>query len=141
MSDCCATNTNLPPVAACPVNGKGYSQVSRRTVLHQVRQPWQQNLTAQSYYFCDDPDCDVVYFDNDQQVILRDAIRQVVGQKSTAVDKPICYCFDIRLTDLQTQAKSSRLKTFIIDHTRNTDCDCEVRNPSGKCCLRDFPQN
>lgn len=141
MSDCCASNTGLPTIATCPINGKPYSQVSRRTVLHQVRQPWQQTLTAQSYYFCDDPDCDVVYFGNDQQMILRDAIRENVGQKSTAADKPICYCFDIRLTDIQTPATVSRLKNFVTEHTRNAVCDCEIRNPSGKCCLRDFPHN
>lgn len=141
MSDCCASDTGHPSVAICPVNGKHYSQVSQRTVLHQIRQSWQQNLTAQSYYFCDDPDCNVVYFGNDQQMILRDDMREVVGQKSTASDKPICYCFDIRLTDIQTPATARRLKNFVTEHTRNAVCDCEIRNPSGKCCLRDFPHN
>lgn len=141
MSDCCNSNTSLPPVAVCPVNGQQYSAVSLRTVLHQIRQPWQQRLTAQRYYFCDDPDCEVVYFGNDQHVILRHQLRQIVGQKSTAPDKPICYCFDIRLTDILTQPHAAGLKSYVTAHTGNAVCDCEIRNPSGKCCLRDFPRN
>jgi hypothetical protein len=52
----------------------------------------------------------VVYFGNDQQVFLRSEVRQTVGQKSTAPDKPVCYCFDILLTDLQTERDQITLK-------------------------------
>ena len=141
MTSCCTNNHNTPTKAVCPVNGQFYSRVSRRTVLHQISQPWQRDLIAQYYYFCDDPDCDVVYFGNDAQVILRGELRQVVGQKSTAPNRPVCYCFDILLTDMQTTQNQARLKKFITEQTRNATCDCETRNPSGKCCLRDFPKH
>lgn len=139
MTLCCTSSNNTPSKAACPVNGQLYPQVSRRTVLHQIRQPWRRELTAQVYYFCDDPNCDVVYFGSDQRVILRDEMRQAVGQKSTAADKPVCYCFDILLADLQTERDQIALKAFITEQTKNSACDCEIRNPSGKCCLKDFP--
>jgi hypothetical protein len=139
MTHCCTTNNNIPPKAVCPLNGQLYAQVSRRTVMHQVRKPWRRDVTAQNYYFCDDPHCDVVYFGNDQQVILRSEMRQAVGQKSTAPDKPVCYCFDIRLTDLQTESAQARLRAFVTEQTKTSACDCEIRNPAGKCCLKDFP--
>jgi hypothetical protein len=139
MTQCCATNDRLPPKATCPVNGQRYAQVRRRTVLHQVRQPWRRALTATHYYFCDDPSCEVVYFGDNQQIFLQHDVRQTVSQKSTAPDKPVCYCFDIRLTDLQTEGDKIRLKTFVTEQTRSSACDCEIRNPVGKCCLRDFP--
>jgi hypothetical protein len=139
MTHCCNTNSSIPGKAVCPINGQLYAQISRRAVLHQVRQPWRRDLTAQQYYFCDDSNCEVVYFGDDQQVILQHDVRQPVGQKSTAPDKPVCYCFDIRLTDLQTDNDRIRLKTFVTEQTRSSACDCEIRNPSGKCCLRDFP--
>jgi len=107
--------------------------------MHQVCKPWQRKLTAQRYYFCDDPNCDVVYFGNDQQVILRSEIRQPIGQKSTAPDRPVCYCFDILLTDLQTKYDQKTLKAFVTEQTKTSVCDCEIRNPAGKCCLKDFP--
>lgn len=139
MSNCCTTNNTTPAKAVCPVNGQSYSQVSRRTVLHQVCKPWQRKLTAQHYFFCDDPNCDVVYFGNDQQVILHDELRQNVGQKSSAQDRPVCYCFDILMSDLQTETDQDNLKTFVAEQTKNSVCDCEIRNPSGRCCLKDFP--
>ena len=139
MAHSCSNNTGTQPKAVCPVNGQSYSQVSRRTVLHQVRKPWQRDLTAQKYYYCDDPNCDVVYFGNDRQVILQNELRQSVGQKSYAPDRPVCYCFDILMSDLQTEQEHDILKTFVAEKTKQTACDCEIRNPSGKCCLKDFP--
>ena len=139
MTNCCTTNNRLPPRATCPVNGQMYPQVSRRAVLHQIRQPWRRDLTAKQFYFCDDPNCEVVYFGDNHQVFLQHDMRQTVGQKSTAFNKPVCYCFDIRLTDLQTDNDHIRLKSFVTEQTRSSTCDCEIRNPSGKCCLRDFP--
>lgn len=140
MTLCCTSSNNTHSKAACPVNGQLYPQIRRRTVLHQIRQPWQQALTAEHYYFCDDPNCDVVYFSNDQQIIVQSELRQPVGQKSTAADKPVCYCFDILLADLQTARDQIALKAFITEQTKNSACDCEIRNPSGKCCLKDFPK-
>lgn len=140
MAHCDSTNNNISGKAICPLNGQRYAQVSRRTVMHQVRQPWRRELTAQSYYFCDDPNCDVVYFGNDQQLILRSEMRQTVGQKSITADKSVCYCFDILLRDLQTKHDQITLKAFVTEQTRTSACDCEIRNPSGKCCLKDFPK-
>ncbi len=139
MTHCCSNNNNAAK-AICPVNGQPYARVSRRTVMHQISQPWQRDLTAAHYYFCDDPDCDVVYFGTDAQVILRTELRQDVGQKSTLPDRAVCYCFEILLTDLQTTQNLVRLKKFVTEQTRNATCDCETRNPSGKCCLQNFPK-
>lgn len=138
---CCTNDNNSYHKAVCPANGQTYSRVNRRTVVHQVCQPWRYHLTAQHYFFCDDPDCEVVYFGDDAQVILRDEVRQIVGQKSTASDKPVCYCFDIMLADLQTKEDRFALKNYVTEQTRNATCDCEIRNPSGKCCLPDFPND
>ena len=138
---CCTDDNNGSNKAICPANGQTYSRVNRRTVIHQVCRPWQRELTAQHYFFCDDPDCEVVYFGDDAQVISRNEVRQIVGQKSTAPDKPVCYCFGILLTDLQTKKDRFALKTYVTEQTRNATCDCEIRNPSGKCCLPDFPND
>jgi len=31
-------------------------------------------------------------------------------------------------------------KSFVIEKTKGHFCECEARNPSGKCCLKDFPK-
>ena len=49
---------------ACPVNGARSKQVDMLTVKSLVRQLPLGMLKTQ-YYFCDAPDCDVVYFASD----------------------------------------------------------------------------
>jgi hypothetical protein len=142
MTDCCSINTGdtIPPrTAVCPRNGRAYYGVARRTVLHHVQQPWTRTLAQQGYYFCDDPDCDVVYFGEDKSLLMRDDLRGKVGQKSQDRDKTLCYCFDIDAADVQTEDGYAYARAFVIEQTRNATCDCVVRNPSGRCCLKDFP--
>lgn len=144
MSDCCAHSScdkTPPKTAVCPRNGHSYAGVAMRTVLHQVRQPWSRDITKQAYYFCDDPDCDVVYFGEDLSLLMRDDLRNTVGQKSKTSDKTLCYCFDIDAAALLTREEQQRARAFVIEQTRNANCDCETRNPSGRCCLKNFPHD
>lgn len=133
----CGTNSPADDRATCPVNGNTYRQVGRKTVLHHIRKPWHKSLSQQNYFFCTDNKCDVVYFGDDNSQILRDEIREPVGQKSTHPQRTICYCFDIKLSNISQQ--SAQQKNFVIEQTKDSQCDCQVRNPSGKCCLKDFP--
>ncbi|WP_455218021.1 putative iron-sulfur cluster-binding metallochaperone [Kaarinaea lacus] len=135
MSNCINTSANT---AFCPVNGQSYRGVSLKTILHQVKKPWSQRLPEQAYYFCDDPHCDVVYFGENNLTLLRSDIRIDVGQKSQATDKTICYCFDVTASDLASCKAREKSRAFVINQTRDATCDCEIRNPSGKCCLKDF---
>ncbi len=121
----------------CPVNGKSYASVKRKTLLHHISKPWRNVLTRQGYYFCTDPDCDVVYFGQDNTMILSNELRTSVGQKSKDKNATICYCFgvtkDLALSD-------SKIKDFVTAQTKNSHCSCETSNPSGRCCLKDFPK-
>ena len=53
-SSSCGSNQGTPRKAICPVNGRSYSSVAMKTVLHHVTKPWQRHLAEQGYYFCDD---------------------------------------------------------------------------------------
>jgi hypothetical protein len=135
MTTCTSHNPNS--IATCPVNGKPYREVGRQTVLHHARKPWAKNLPEQRYYFCTDTHCDVVYFGEDKSLILRDEMRETVGQKSRHPQRTVCYCFDIKRSDIQHNPQP--LKQFVIEQTKDSQCDCRIRNPSGKCCLKEFP--
>jgi len=139
MNDCCANNVtlaNYPKSCTCPANGKAYPYVARKTMLHHIMQPWKRSLTDQGYYFCSDPDCDVVYFGEDNTVFHKDELRLDVWQKSDHEHAFICYCFGIT----RQQARADRcIKTFVIEQTKKAICSCETSNPSGRCCLKDFP--
>ncbi len=140
MSECCSNTCSdpfLPTRGKCPVNGKEYAAVSTQTIKHHLSKPWQQPLKKQAYFFCSDPACDVVYFGEDGSVIEQSALRTNVGLKSPSEASTLCYCFGITVGEAQANPE---LKRFVIEETRQNACACETRNPSGRCCLGDFPK-
>jgi len=140
MSDCCTSTQATqqgPKRHTCPQNGKDYLDVPFATVLHHIKTPWRFDLKDQSYYFCDDPNCDVVYFGLNNTTIKKSLLRTQIGIKETSDSALICYCFDIS----KAEAKSNKqAKDFVIEQTKNSICSCSTSNPSGRCCLKDFPR-
>lgn len=118
----------------CPVNGKVYKSVSPTTILHHINKPWNWQYKQQGYYFCDDPNCDVVYFAEDDTFFNKSSLRTEVGAKENKADSLICYCFGVS----KAAALSPHIKEFVIKNTKNKACACSIRNPSGRCCLKDF---
>ena len=140
MSDCCSTGKEVkqgPKRHNCPVSGKACHPVPYKTILQHIKSPWQSGIREQPFYFCDDPECDVVYFGLDNSTITKGSMRTLVGIKEKSDDVLICYCFDVT----KSQAKADeKIKQFVVDHTKNSLCACEIKNPSGRCCLKDFPR-
>ena len=140
MSDCCSSQQDMKHSSkrhVCPVNGIQYLEVTYQTVLHHVKAHWELALKKQRYYFCDDPDCEVIYFGFDNTCITKPMLRTKVGIKETVDDGLICYCFGVT----KAEAKSNKqAKAFVIEQTKNARCSCETKNPSGRCCLKDFPK-
>ena len=135
MSDCCSS-THSPQKQPCPSDGKMCSQVSKMTILHHIKAPWQWRENDQTYYFCSNPECDVVYFAEDGSVFNSSALRTAVGIKEQLPDSLVCYCFGVTIKE----SFKPEIKNFVLQKTREKSCDCEIRNPSGKCCLKDFPK-
>lgn len=137
MANCCdkPADPPYPARAICPVNGQAYSRVPRKTLLHHLRKPWQRDIPEQGYYFCDSRDCEVVYFGEDANIFRQQDLRTPVAQKSSQPERTLCYCFDVTFQDLQEEAS---LRQYVIDQTRNGQCECQIRNPSSRCCLKDM---
>ncbi len=130
---CCGPATEAADRwACCPVNGMSCERVSYRTVLHHVRSPMNQALPEQRYFFCPDPDCNVVYFGTDRRLLRETDIREDLANSNSSMDRTVCYCFGITAHEVITDPG---LKNFVEAQTRRGNCACEIRNPSGKCCL------
>jgi len=136
VSDCCSSSGAIPKKYRCPVCDRENSEVSVTTILHHIKTPWQWLLKDQGHYFCDNPECTVVYFAQDNTVFNTEALRTIVGIKSQAKDALICYCFGVSI-DACNQPEA---RGFVIKQTRLHNCACAIRNPSGRCCLKDFPE-
>jgi hypothetical protein len=143
MSDCCDTETDAccttvnPNKRPCPDCGKEAGSVGPTTILHHLKSAWSYKLADQKYYFCDAANCEVVYFGEDGRVIGIKDIRGEIGQKRTDPERLLCYCFGVTQRDAQADP---RARAFVVEQTRQGACACESRNPSGRCCLKDFPK-
>lgn len=140
MSDCCTSSNcgdSHPKRHRCPVNGREYLEVSARTIAHHITEAWNWKQTANHYYFCDDPTCEVVYFGDDSSTILKSQLRTQLGLKETSDDALLCYCFGVSKRAFQNNPTT---RDFVVAQTKAGQCSCGTSNPSGGCCLKDFPK-
>jgi hypothetical protein len=89
MADCCSSSGGKTAHISkhrCPANGIEYAEVSSRTIAHHIKHSWQWQDNGRRYFFCDDPDCDVVYFADDDSVIFKSQLRTRVGVKEAGDD-------------------------------------------------------
>lgn len=142
MSDCCSVKVSpekAPAVMACPQSGTRSKQVDLLTVKSLVRHlPF--DMPAAQYYFCEAPGCDVVYFSSNPEAPLftrRDLLVRV-GAKEGADPVPVCYCFGITREEIRNEIRATGKCTAperIKSEVQSGRCACEVKNPSGRCCL------
>lgn len=143
MSDCCTTETDSCCSTTstnkrnCPDCGRAAVEVGITTILHHLKSPWTHELRVQKYYFCETVECDAVYFGEDGSVIGTTKIRGEIGQKRKDPDRPLCYCFGVTQSDAE---RDPNIKAFVVEQTKRGVCACDTRNPSGRCCLKDFPK-
>jgi len=64
-------------------------------------------------------------------------MRTPVGVKEASADTLLCYCFGVSKQDFQTDPAT---REFVVAQTKAGLCSCDTRNPSGRCCLKDFPK-
>ena len=122
MNKCCSSDKsseNHPKKYRCPVNGNEYPSVKLNTLMHHIKRPWEFNLVDQGYYFCDDPDCDVVYFGQDNSVFNRNQVRTIIWQKEPGQYHDVCYCFgaSFKQTD-----ENKNIRQFIREQTQKGYC-------------------
>jgi hypothetical protein len=136
MSDCCP-NTSDKTKQVCPKCGSTCKSVGMPTLYHHVRFPENQSLITDSYYFCPAKTCSVGYFSSAGNTIFKQHLRSYQAIQNDA----LCYCFDIDANQYLSALKAQHaepVKEFVMLRTKTGDCACEIRNPSGQCCLANF---
>lgn len=143
-TDCCAPDAEPSAQATdetechkCPIDGSVGSPVKLTTVAAQVRAVLPD---AQSFRLCRQPDCDVVYFGS-RGAVFRILDLWVAPGFKHGGSGVLCYCFQLRRSDLaaeSNQAGESSSLRRLRQRVASGACACEVRNPSGRCCLADI---
>jgi len=143
MSECCSIKASALPAAvmSCPACGNRSKQVDILTVKSLVRHlPF--GMGAAQYYFCEADACSVVYFPSNPQAptFQQKDLLVRVGVKEKHDPIPVCYCFGVTRRDLIEEVQETGKSTLterIKGEVKAGNCACEVKNPSGKCCLGD----
>ena len=136
-TSCCSTTDDGEKRRPCPSCANSANRVPEKTILHHLKVPWKLDLGRDPLYFCDKTACDFVYFSSAGRKYGKDEVRTEIGQKRREDSSSLCYCFDVSYGQA---LRDPGLKDFVIKKTSSGECACEVRNPSGRCCLADFPK-
>ncbi len=124
---------------ACPVSGKRGQSVDSETLRYIIKETSRSEIKGAGYYFCKSPDCDTVYYRPESgQTFEKTDLNVRVGLKETEDPVWVCYCFDITKKMIREEVEGlghSVSKDRIRQEVSDGNCDCEIKNPSGRCCL------
>ncbi len=136
-----ASSVALPVCKEC--DGKA-RKVERLTIEHILKDEHRSEIKETQYYFCGTPDCEVVYFSNEtEQYFTKADVRVRVGLKEKEDPIPICYCFGHTLASAREEIARTGRSTVverIAAEIQAGNCACEIKNPSGGCCLGEVSQ-
>jgi hypothetical protein len=154
MSQCCNLDQPTEKVLVmsrqhtCPQDGTKGKPVHLVTLKSLLIGAALEKLDIQNTYtFCPNSDCSVVYFSNTYQIFTTVDLKIPVFQKDSREQVLACYCFDWsrqRIREEIEQTGTSNAVASITAHIKAKRCGCEVNNPQGACCLanvREFVQH
>lgn len=137
MDDCCQVSEQKNDQAVCPrcqQRGKSVPIITLKSLL--VPAALQTLNPTNSYSFCPNPECEVIYFAG-ERVFQKDAVKVPVFQKDDGSEVPVCYCFGwTRQRLVQAIRHEEKPVQRIREQVKENRCGCEVNNPQGSCCLR-----
>ena len=116
----------------CPECGKKGHSVKNETMIHHVKDI--SKISDGKYSFCNNPECDVVYFKGDNTFTV-DMVNKEIGLKDSSSDQgTICYCYGYPKSELFEKNLTDKINIRI----DNYGSRCDLRNPNGKCCIDDI---
>lgn len=125
--------------ATCPRCRSKGRPVKSITLQSLLREEFTNLIGGHDWRFCETPECEVVYFraDGDGGNFTKDQLTLRVGIKETATPRPVCYCFNHTVEEIDEEVARTG-KTTVLDDIRTrmkVDCWCEITSPMGSCCL------
>jgi hypothetical protein len=103
------TLQGLPKISgvSCPSCGTDGKPVKTHTVRSLVRPEKLGCITWESYFFCNSPGCETVYFTpSGKSALTKSDLTVRVGMKESSPPRPICYCFDHTMDEIVKEANA-----------------------------------
>lgn len=132
-----------PMKAECPMSGTLSKKVLHETLDNLIVQDKKELISKiVQYYYCSDPDCSVVYFSNEKVPLFEKSdLRVKVFSKDSNMDVNVCYCYDWTRSRISEQINATGSSTAfeeVTEQVKAGNCECEIKNPKGDCCLGDI---
>jgi hypothetical protein len=126
---CCSHDFKEDICKICSQKGHSVKEI---TLKQFIKKPLSD---YNGFYFCKNPNCDVIYFNNTSNIYLKkEHINTKVGLKEGK--GLICYCFDYKVEDVKQNGQE--IINQINQKIKEFGCECEIKNPTGRCCLSDI---
>ena len=142
MHNCCSVPDKTEGL--CPECGKKGKKVQRTTMEHLVQPSLVSEIAPEQYFFCESPSCKAVYFSSPgKRIFHKQDLPVRVGLKETEDPVPICYCFGYTQKmawDEIHETGKTQVPSKIKAEIQAGNCACEIKNPSGRCCLGNVDQ-
>lgn len=135
---CCTPQPKLKE--ECPHCRSQAKGVLEKTLNSLLKDEVKESLKSlEGFFYCKTPSCDVIYFKNDILLYQKD-LKVMVGIKDGVKPANLCYCFGWTKEMIEDEIKQHG-KTEALDDIqkkmKDIGCSCEIKNPSGSCCLGD----
>lgn len=127
-------------MVSCPYFHNEGLDVEKITVANHVKETcWP--LGNEQFFYCDDPECEVIYFTSSGSRMLKKAdIKTRVTFKEREAPRPLCYCKQVTEEDVM-KAIEGGAKNFD-EVMKATDIggggQCKITNPAGRCCSLNY---
>ena len=117
----------------CPRRGSKGEQVGRETIQSYLP-AGKAPAVADPANFCPSPQCDVVYFDSFERVLLTGDLDRPVYPKEP--EAPICACFGLTREDIEQDVREgvvTRVRA-ILEKAQSPEARCSQAAANGQSC-------
>ncbi|MDH7508688.1 MAG: (2Fe-2S)-binding protein [Methanomassiliicoccales archaeon] len=127
----------MPTCPNCTNEGLEVEKIT--VIIHAKETTWP--LGEERFYICENPECDVVYFNQSSSKVLRKAdVKTRVTFKEKDSPRPLCYCKQVTEEEvLKAIANGARNFEEVKKITGiGGGGFCKFTNPAGRCCSRNY---
>ena len=116
----------------CPQCRQKGHKVENDTMIHHVKDI--SKMGDGGYSYCSNPQCDVVYFRNEETFTTRMINKEIGFKYSASEQATVCFCYNYPKSELYDDTLIDKIN-IRIDNYGNR---CDIRNPNGKCCIKEI---
>jgi hypothetical protein len=116
----------------CPLCKKRGTAVEQHTVIHHVKDI--SKIGSSIYYYCNSSDCDMVYYNKNEQFTTNMINKEIGFKDGSSETATICFCFNYLKSELYKPSIIEKIDIRVGSYGSR----CDIRSPSGKCCIKDI---